>query len=89
MYKVFYNAGNVATGADITMTSKDTGETLFALTNAGTSNLTKYPRVLQNLNTDGTNLTTHDYLLVDGPINLVIAQGGNATSGSITLFITE
>jgi hypothetical protein len=89
LYKVFYRAGTLDTGVDITLTSKDTSETLFALTNAGTSNLTKYPRTLQHLNTDGTALTTHDAPLLDGPVNITVAQGGNATSGGIVLYVLQ
>lgn len=89
LYKVFYEAGSFDTGVDVTITDTDTGEVLLALTNAGTSNLMKYPRTLQHLNSDGTALTTHDYPLVHGTVTITIAQGGNATTGAIELYIAE
>jgi len=48
-----------------------------------------YPRVACALNTDGTALTVYDMPLAAGDLKAVIAQGGNAKSGSVIVFLLE
>lgn len=48
-----------------------------------------YPRVACALNTDGTALTVYDMPLAAGDLKAVIAQGGNAKSGSVIVFLLD
>ena len=85
LYKIVYTIGGLAATADLTITNRH-GTTVFAQSNI-TASFEKYPRVVQNLNTDGTALTTHDCPLVDGPLTVTLAQGGAAMRGTLELFL--
>lgn len=80
--------GDLADGVDLTLTCENTDLSIPLLTvaNFNTDSL-YYPRVLQNLNTDGTALTTHTLPLVAGKIKAVLAAGGNTKTGSVICFI--
>jgi hypothetical protein len=82
--------GDFADGVDITLTSEDPNLSIPALAklNFNTDQMV-YPRVACALNTDGTSLTVYDMPVINGPIKAVIAQGGNAKSGSVIVFILE
>lgn len=90
LYAVQLIDGNYADGVDVTITSEleDLSHTIFAK-NDWNSDQIAYPRVLQQLATDGANLTTHCEPLVFGSVKVTVAQGGNATSGSFILYIRE
>ena len=91
LYMIDYLPGTIATGATITVTDETQGAsfTLFSLANAGTSNIRRYPRVLQYLNTDGSALTTHTLQGVAGKLKFTVASGGNATTGKVILHFVE
>lgn len=82
--------GDFADGVDITLTSEDPNLSIpaFAKLDFNTDQMA-YPRAACALNTDGTGLTVYDLPVINGPIKAVIAQGGNAKSGSIIAFILE
>lgn len=90
LYAVQMIDGTFADGVDVTITSEqgDLAIPLFAKLNFNTDSIA-YPRVLQQLATDGTNLTTHCEPVCMGSLKAVVAQGGNATSGSFILYIRE
>lgn len=80
--------GDFADGVDLTLTCEtpDLSIPLLTIANFNTDQIL-YPRVLQNLNTDGSALSTHDKPLVAGQIKAVIAQGGDTKTGAVICFI--
>lgn len=82
--------GTFDDGVDITLTCEQ-GEMsipVFAKSNFNSDSIA-YPRVLEQLATDGTNLTTHCEPLVFGKVKATVAQGGNAKTGAFILYIRE
>ncbi len=90
LYAVQMIDGNFDDGVDITLTAEqgDLAIPLFAKVDFNTDSIA-YPRVLQQLATDGTNLTTHCEPLCFGKLKAAIAQGGATKSGSFILYIRE
>ncbi len=80
--------GTFDDGVDLVLTCEtpDLSIPLLTIANFNTDQML-YPRVLENLNTDGTALSTHAEPVVAGKIKAVIAQGGNAKTGSVICFI--
>ncbi len=96
VFAVQYDRGDVDTGADIDISSVNGSlvvENILETTNINTSDLIIYPRRLVNNNT-GTALTgtaggdREMYLLIGTP-RVTVDEGGNATSGAITLILEE
>lgn len=96
-----YEPGDIATGADLTITSETTGQSLLSLTNAGTSNIQKAPRQTTHDPADGsdaiyaTGNEVRDYFWLAGAgdhsgerIKVVVAEGGDTKTGAIK-FITD
>lgn len=83
------------TGADLTITGNESGMTLFAKSNIGTSAFTAAPRQATHLNTDGSaalfaaaGQAVLDHVVVaDELIKVVVAQGGDTKSGTIHLIL--
>jgi hypothetical protein len=83
------------TNADLTITDADSGAALVTLTNAGTT--ARYFRptavVTDNAGTAITAAATavdvNRDIFVAGNIKLTVAQGGNATTGSISVIVQE
>lgn len=90
LYAVQLVDGTFDDGVDITLTAEhsDLSIPLLVAADWNTDKMV-YTRVLQNLNTDGTALTTHCMPVVVGRIKAVIAQGGNAKTGAIVCYITD
>lgn len=88
LYQIKLDIGSLISTTDITLTEVSTGDILYAQTN-NTTSFNKYPRILQSSNTDGTILTTHDYILVQGNLKLTIAQGGNTTKGDLRILVVR
>lgn len=88
------------TGADVTVTTEDTAQSVWAESNIGTSALSRAPRQATHA-TDGTaslyagaGEPVEDYIWAagdNGPsgerIKVVVAQGGNAKSGTFTFIV--
>lgn len=91
VYALDYLPGTIATGATVTVTDELNGAsfTIWVKASAGTSNIRKFPRVLQVLNTDGSDLATHTPPCIFGKPKVVIAAGGNATTGKVVLHLRE
>lgn len=90
VYAVQLVDGTFDDGVDITLTAENEDLSMPILVAADwNSDKMVYPRVLQNLNTDGTALTTHCEPLVYGRLKAVIAQGGNAKTGKVKVYIRE
>lgn len=90
LYAVQMVDGSFDDGVDITLTAEqgDLAIPLFVKADFNSDSIA-YPRVLQQLSTDGTNLTTHCEPLCMGVLKAVVAQGGNAKAGSFILYIRE
>jgi hypothetical protein len=90
LYAVQLVDGDLADGVDITLTAEhaDLSIPLLVAADWNTDKMV-YPRVLQNLNTDGTALTTHTMPLVYGRPKVVIAQGGSVKTGAVILYVQE
>lgn len=90
LYAVQCIDGTFDDGVDLTLTAEQGDLSIPLLTVANfNSDRLYYPRVLQNLNTDGTALTTHCEPLVAGKVKAVIAQGGATKTGGFILYIRE
>lgn len=82
------------TNADLTITGDTTGQTIYSDTNIGTSAFTKAPRQPTH-DTAGdallyaaAGLPVEDRICINGErIKVVVAQGGNATSGTLYLWV--
>jgi len=83
-----YAPGTLATGADLTITGETTAVPILVKANAGTSTVWFYPVAELNLNTDGSAVTyAFMYInLVDERVKVVVAQGGDTKTGTITVF---
>ncbi len=80
--------GDLADGVDITLTCETPDFSIPLLTKADfNADSIYYPRVLENLNTDGTALTTHEKPLVAGQLKAVLAAGGDTKTGAVICFI--
>ncbi len=86
-----YAPGTLDTNADLAITGETTGVPILTKANAGTSTVWFYPRVLVNKNTDGAAATDAftDIRLFKERIKVIVAQGGNALSGTITFYIDQ
>jgi hypothetical protein len=82
---LIYTPGTIDTGADLTITCEDSGIPILTVTNAGTVKKFYYPRARLNEVADASEATSGSELipLRDERIKVVVAQGGNAASGSI------
>ena len=83
----------LATGADLTITGKDTGLVVAAQTNIGTSAFTKAPR--QAVHDTGGVASLYaaagepveDYIWVNEALTVTVAQGGDTLSGTIHIWV--
>lgn len=95
LYAILYAPGTTDTGATVTVTCEGTGsKPLLTKATAGTSNLWFYPRDLQHAVADGAALTgtaggDRALPVLDGYIKVVIATGGNVTSGKLIAYYEE
>lgn len=90
LYAIRLVDGTFDDGVDITVSSVTDEMNISLLVKADfNTDSMFYPRVLQNLNTDGTALTTHCEPVIAGKLRVVVAQGGNAKSGSFVFYIRE
>ena len=82
--------GDFSDGVDLTLTAEVDSLSIPILTvlNFNTDSI-YYPRVLENLNTDGTALTTHTMPLAVGQLKAVVAQGGSVKTGAFIVYIVE
>lgn len=90
VYAVQLVDGTFDDGVDITLTAEAPDLSIPILTKANfNTDQMVYPRVAVALNTDGTALTVYDMPLAAGDLKAVIAQGGNAKSGSVIVFLLD
>jgi hypothetical protein len=89
VHAIKYAPGTLDTGADLTITGETTGVPILVKSNAGTSTVWYYPRVIPNKNTDGSAFTdlAADIHVLNERIKVVVAQGGATKTGTITVYV--
>jgi hypothetical protein len=89
VHSIRYVKTDYADGVDFTVTGKDTGTPVWAGENVNAST-SVYPVVPATLATDGTDseLTEVGVYLVNEPLKIVVANGGNGKSGSFIVTVT-
>ena len=94
LLQIYYEKDDFVNGVDFTITAEDTAEDLWVDTNINASEPVR-PRIAVQKNTgadvtrDGTRKVYEPYLLVDERIEIVIAQGGDAKSGTFHALIEQ
>ena len=90
VYAVQVIDGDFADGVDLTLTA-ETGDVSINIlvVEDWNSDQIYYPRVLENLDTDGSALTTHCMPMVSGKLKAVIAQGGDTKTGAVLVYIID
>jgi len=91
---ILYDAGDLATGVDITLRDVRTGAALFTGTDLGTSDLVMRPTqvpvgVVKTAVTPGAGYDGTKDIYVAGELELVVAGGGDTKSGKFDLIIDE
>jgi len=92
---IAYLPGTTDTGATVTVTCEGAyTHTLVAKATAGTANILFHPRELTHNPADGAALTgtaggDRAEPCLDGYIKVVIASGGNATSGAVVVYYED
>lgn len=88
VYAVLFSDGTFDDGVDAVITCETSDYSIPILSLANWNNdQVIYPRAPQSLASDGSALSTHTPPVAVGQIKIAIAQGGNAKSGSVSLFM--
>lgn len=84
---IAYVKTDYANGVDFTITGETSGVSLWTDLDINASEIV-YPRVLESSNSDGAALTTRQGVVLAGErVKIVIASGGNATSGTFRIIV--
>lgn len=91
---LIYRPGTLDTGADLTITGESSGLPILTKSNLGTGNSFLYPRALPTNANSATGalgtIPSEKIPLLNERIKVVVAQGGNALSGTIeAIYDTE
>ncbi len=89
---VEYVFGDLANTLDLTMTGDKTGVPILTYANVPAADAWWYPRALPALNTAGGTPGVDafvDIYVVNERIKLVVAQGGNTKTGTVTVITEE
>lgn len=86
-----YEPGDIATGADLTITGETTGVAILTKANAGTSDVWYYPLAISNQVTDGaaSAISEVPVWVYKERIKVAVAQGGVSKTGAITVYVDE
>jgi hypothetical protein len=89
VHAIKYVAGTLANTTDLVITGETTGVAI--LTDSPAASEWYYPRAFPNAVTDGAaGSVAHEHVCVMSErVKVVVAQGGNAGAGSISVFIDE
>lgn len=89
VHAIKYTAGGLHANTDLVITGETTGVAI--LTDSPSASEWFYPRAASNKATDGAVGTAfdHDIYVLHERIKIVVAQGGNAVTGTITFYIDE
>lgn len=83
---IFVDVGTLAATTDITITEESTGASLLTLTNVAAD--ARHLVRVQASDTSGAPITgAYDSPVVRGRIKTVVAQGGNAASGTVYFYV--
>lgn len=87
VHAIKYAAGTLDAGTDLVITGETTGVAI--LTDSPAASEWFYPRAFPNAVTTGAagTVATEDVHVLNERIKVVVAQGGNVTTGSITVFV--
>ena len=87
VHAIKYTAGTLDAGTDLVITGETTGVAI--LTDSPAASEWFYPRAFPNQATDGAAEAdaTCDIYIVKERIKVVVAQGGNTLTGTITAYI--
>jgi hypothetical protein len=87
VHAIKYTKGTLDSGTDLVITGETTGVAI--LTDSPSASEWFYPRAFPNAVTTGAagTVATEDVHVLNERIKVVVAQGGNALSGSIDIFI--
>ena len=87
VHAIKYTKGSLDAGTDIVVTGETTGVAI--LTDSPGNNEWFYPRAFPNQVTDGAagTVPSEDVHVLNERIKVVVAQGGNAGTGSIEAYI--
>jgi hypothetical protein len=94
VYAVDYLPGDISAGATVTLTD-ETGvsHTIWSKATAGSTAIRVYPRTLEQLGSNGSNLTTHDMPLASGRLKVVVSDGTDTgaeeANGTMIVHIAE
>lgn len=86
-----YAPGTIATGADLTITGETSGIAILTKANAGTSTVWFNPLAIPHKVADGSAFTDFgvDIWLYRERVKVVVAEGGNTFTGTISLWVDE
>lgn len=88
VHAVVLEDGDLADGVDIVLTCETPTLSIPILTKADfNTDRIAYPRALEHLVGDGSDLATHTRPLAAGKFKAVIAQGGDTKVGSVTIYV--
>ena len=87
VHAIKYTKGTLDAGTDLVITGETTGVAI--LTDSPAASEWFYPRAFPNKVTDGAagTVPSEDVYVVNERIKVVVAQGGNVTTGTITAYI--
>lgn len=88
---VLYAPTTIDGGATLTITGETTGVPILTKANAGTDAAWFYPRAVCHKVADGAEITDSaaDICVYDERVKVVIASGGAAATGTITLLVDD
>ncbi len=87
VHAVVIAVGTLANTTDLTITNASDGAVIMTLTNVA-ADATHLPRLACASNV-GAALTWYDRPVVNGYIQIVAAQGGVSTTGTVTFYVEE
>ena len=86
-----YEPGDLDTGGGLVITGETSEVAVLTKASAGTSDVWYYPMAISNQVSDGaaSAITEVPVWLYGERLKVVVASGGNAVSGEVTLYIDE
>lgn len=86
-----YAPGTIDTGGDLTITGETSAIPILTKANAGTSDVWFFPVAAANKVADGaaSSLTEVPVWLYNERVKVVVAQGGDTKTGTMTLWVDE
>ena len=89
--KIVYDFGDLAANADLVITNESAiSEAILTITNQGAADNVWYPRTLANKVADGSAFTdVAEKIFVTGTFKVVLADGGNAKTGRLLIYLSD